>query len=82
MPSRRGGGLNPFAVLLGLWGIFHPMAGAVLLFQGKTVEALHGIAANVELATLSGGISDGGCRYAEATRLQPGVVRIGDVRGK
>ncbi len=47
--------LKASAVLWGIWGIFHLMVGGFLLFllfQGRTADALHGIAGTVELATL------------------------------
>ena len=47
--------LKTSAILWGIWGAFHIFVGVfllVLLGQGKTAEALHGIAGTVELASL------------------------------
>ncbi len=47
--------LRASAVLWGIWGIFHLFVGGfllLLLFDGRTDEALHGIAGQVELTGL------------------------------
>lgn len=54
--TPRGGWLlKTSAILWGIWGVVHILAGVFtlkLLAEGKTAEAIHGITAKVELATL------------------------------